>query len=173
MGATVQNEIGTVASLLEKARNLLVWTTPPITTLVVVAMCLASVALYLIPFRYLPMLWATKKMYKKGLQRYQPFGLGKLPKDHRPCNEVLELIGRVPDDLQIEQRKLLPPLAIKKQVGGWHGCPICVPGRAMTHSACLPRAPPSPTHPHQIEEMDKLRKSTARDSNSRRKSGKK
>lgn len=55
----------------------------------------------------------VRKFIRKGLQKYRPFGMFGLPKGHRPVNEVLELVSRVPTDVEITQYKRLPQISAK------------------------------------------------------------
>eukprot|EP00050_Salpingoeca_kvevrii_P011193 m.13469 g.13469 ORF g.13469 m.13469 type:complete len:817 (+) comp3305_c0_seq1:148-2598(+) len=109
IGLTIQVALDQVASLGERVKNLVNWSVPLITKLLCAGLIVASFVLYLVPLRYLLLVVGTKKFIKKGLNRYQPFGLFELPKGWLPTNEALELLGRVPSDIERAQRLRLVP----------------------------------------------------------------
>eukprot|EP01147_Barroeca_monosierra_P011350 gene11349-3382_t len=74
----IQIRLGEAASFGERVKNFFNWSVPTITGIVASVMALASVVLFIIPFRYILLLW-----------------------------------GRIPNDIELVQRKRLPPLGKK------------------------------------------------------------
>lgn len=91
------------------------WTTPIITQLACVALLVGALVLYVVPVNYLLLVAITRKFIKKGLAHYKPFGFFTVSRDHKPVNEVLEIINRVPSDIDLVRRKRLPPKSVEKR----------------------------------------------------------
>ncbi|VEN42281.1 unnamed protein product, partial [Callosobruchus maculatus] len=83
----VQNAIGRIASLLESIRNMFNFTIPYLSWIAIMIFLLASVVLYIMPVRYLLMLWGTNKFLRRLLRPHSV-----------PNNEFLDLLSRIPDD---------------------------------------------------------------------------
>ncbi|XP_074027374.1 multiple C2 domain and transmembrane region protein isoform X2 [Leptinotarsa decemlineata] len=95
----VQNAIGRIASLLESIRNMFNFTVPYLSWIAIILLLLATVVLYIMPIRYLLMLWGTNKFLRRTLRPHAV-----------PNNEVLDLLSRIPDDemlLDYKDLKLL------------------------------------------------------------------
>ncbi|XP_060536438.1 multiple C2 and transmembrane domain-containing protein isoform X3 [Cylas formicarius] len=92
----VQNAIGKIASLLESVKNMFNFTVPYLSWIAITLLCLASLVLYLIPLRYLLMMWATNKFLRR---MFRPHAV--------PNNEILDLLSRIPDDEMLMYIKLL------------------------------------------------------------------
>jgi len=84
---TVQNSIGTLASLLESIKNTFNFSVPFLSYLAVALLVAASLLLYAIPLRYLILGWGVNKFTRKLLR---PHSI--------PNNELLDFLSRVPDD---------------------------------------------------------------------------
>lgn len=95
LATIAQNGLDSFASFFERVKNLLLWTTPLISGMVCAALLAGSIVLYLIPLRYILLLVGMKKFVKKGLQHY-----GRL-KRGQSTNEVVELVSRLPSDLDV------------------------------------------------------------------------
>ncbi|KAG6443491.1 hypothetical protein O3G_MSEX002846 [Manduca sexta] len=98
---TVQNAIGYVASLGEAVKNLMNFTVPYLSYLAIIMLVGAMLVLYVIPLRYLLMVWGINKFTRKILRPHTI-----------PNNEVLDLLSRVPDDetlLDCRELKPQPP----------------------------------------------------------------
>ncbi|XP_077295551.1 multiple C2 domain and transmembrane region protein [Arctopsyche grandis] len=87
---SVQNSIGYMASLGEEVKNLFNFTVPYLSWIAVILLILASFVLFLIPVRYLLMLWGINKFARKILRPHTI-----------PNNEVLDLLSRIPDDEEL------------------------------------------------------------------------
>eukprot|EP00052_Salpingoeca_macrocollata_P028594 m.278193 g.278193 ORF g.278193 m.278193 type:complete len:1090 (-) comp22878_c1_seq4:39-3308(-) len=96
-----QDILDKIASFGERVKNLFCWSMPLVSWLVFAALVLGTLVLYLVPLRWLLLAWGWKKFVRKGLRKYQPFGLFVLPRGYRPLNEALELVGRVPSDVDL------------------------------------------------------------------------
>ncbi|XP_076267814.1 multiple C2 domain and transmembrane region protein isoform X5 [Rhynchophorus ferrugineus] len=83
----VQNAIGRIASLLESIKNMFNYTVPYLSSIAITLLTLATLVLYLIPVRYLLMMWATNKFLRRI---FRPHVV--------PNNEILDLLSRIPDD---------------------------------------------------------------------------
>ncbi|XP_044263295.1 multiple C2 and transmembrane domain-containing protein isoform X2 [Tribolium madens] len=92
----VQNAIGRIASLLEAVKNTFNFTVPYLSWIAIGLLVAATIVLYLIPIRYLLMLWGTNKFFRRILRPHSV-----------PNNEVLDLLSRVPDDEMLMWAKLL------------------------------------------------------------------
>ncbi|CAH0552190.1 unnamed protein product [Brassicogethes aeneus] len=83
----VQNAIGKIASLLESVKNTFNFTVPYLSWIAISLLMIASVVLYLIPVRFLLMMWGTNKFLRRVLRPHAV-----------PNNELLDLLSRIPDD---------------------------------------------------------------------------
>ncbi|XP_049818190.1 multiple C2 and transmembrane domain-containing protein-like isoform X3 [Aethina tumida] len=83
----VQNAIGRIASLLEGVKNTFNFTVPYLSWIAITLLVIATVVLYLIPIRYLLMLWGANKFLRRILRPHAV-----------PNNELLDLLSRIPDD---------------------------------------------------------------------------
>ncbi|CAH2001215.1 unnamed protein product, partial [Acanthoscelides obtectus] len=83
----VQNAIGRIASLLESIRNMFSFTIPYLSWIAIMLFVLIAVVLYIMPLRYLLMLWGTNKFLRRILRPHAV-----------PNNEFLDLLSRIPDD---------------------------------------------------------------------------
>uniref|UniRef100_A0A8C5CYC8 Multiple C2 and transmembrane domain containing 1 n=1 Tax=Gadus morhua TaxID=8049 RepID=A0A8C5CYC8_GADMO len=87
---SVQNALGEVASYGERIKNTFNWTVPFVSWLVVVALGVACILLYYIPLRYMLLAWGVNKFTKK---LRSPYSIDN--------NELLDLLSRVPSDVQL------------------------------------------------------------------------
>ncbi|CAL8346843.1 unnamed protein product [Lota lota] len=104
---SVQNALGEVASYGERIKNTFNWTVPFVSWLVVVALGVACILLYYIPLRYILLAWGVNKFTKK---LRSPYSIDN--------NELLDLLSRVPSDVQLVQYhelKLDPSLSPNKR----------------------------------------------------------
>ncbi|XP_030749766.1 multiple C2 and transmembrane domain-containing protein isoform X2 [Sitophilus oryzae] len=92
----VQNAIGRIASLLESVKNMFNFTVPYLSWIAITLLTLATLVLYIIPIRYLLMMWATNKFLRR---LFRPHVV--------PNNEILDLLSRIPDDEMLTYIKLL------------------------------------------------------------------
>ncbi|XP_066262385.1 multiple C2 and transmembrane domain-containing protein isoform X3 [Euwallacea similis] len=92
----VQNAIGKIASLLESVKNMFNFTVPYLSWIAIVLLTSATFLLYLIPIRYLLMMWASNKFLRRI---FRPHVV--------PNNEILDLLSRIPDDEMLQYIKLL------------------------------------------------------------------
>ncbi|ENN78073.1 hypothetical protein YQE_05227, partial [Dendroctonus ponderosae] len=92
----VQNAIGKIASLLESIKNMFNFAVPYLSWIAISLLLIATCVLYLIPIKYLLMLWATNKFLRRI---FRPHVV--------PNNEVLDLLSRIPDDEMLTYIKLL------------------------------------------------------------------
>lgn len=99
--AMVQNIMGYIASLGECVQNTFNFTIPFLSWLLIFVMSIVTLVLYLIPIRYLIMLWGCHKFSKKLLR---PNAI--------PNNELLDFLSRVPDNDQLRQYRELRPTKI-------------------------------------------------------------
>ncbi|XP_030032484.1 multiple C2 and transmembrane domain-containing protein isoform X2 [Manduca sexta] len=89
---TIKGGIDYIVSLLERIKNLMNFTIPYLSYLVMVAMVALSAALYLIPVNYLFMAFGLYKFMRKFLNP-----------DRIPNNDILDFISRIPDDKTLKQ----------------------------------------------------------------------
>eukprot|EP00042_Codosiga_hollandica_P056436 m.812777 g.812777 ORF g.812777 m.812777 type:complete len:1180 (-) comp59348_c0_seq5:135-3674(-) len=99
---SIQVFLGKAASFCERVKNLTNWSVPLITTLVISFLFVASIVLAVIPVNYLLLAWGVKKFVMKGLQKYHPKFKKKTSVS---VNELFELIGRLPSDIELLQRR--------------------------------------------------------------------
>ncbi|GAB1298396.1 Multiple C2 and transmembrane domain-containing protein 1 [Apodemus speciosus] len=74
------------------------WTTPFLSWLAVVALCVFTVILYFVPLRYIVLVWGINKFTKK---LRSPYAIDN--------NELLDFLSRVPSDVQVVQYQELKP----------------------------------------------------------------
>ncbi|XP_043370528.1 multiple C2 and transmembrane domain-containing protein 1 isoform X2 [Dermochelys coriacea] len=87
---SVQNVLDEVASFGERIKNTFNWTVPFLSWLAIVALCVFTVILYLIPLRYIVLVWGINKFTKK---LRSPYAIDN--------NELLDFLSRVPSDVQV------------------------------------------------------------------------
>ncbi|XP_072389196.1 multiple C2 and transmembrane domain-containing protein isoform X2 [Diabrotica undecimpunctata] len=92
----VQNAIGRIASLLEGIKNMFNFTVPYLSCIAIFLLVVATVVLYILPIRYLLMLWGINKFFRRILRPHSV-----------PNNEILDLLSRIPDDEMLTYIKLL------------------------------------------------------------------
>ncbi|KAG0715384.1 Multiple C2 and transmembrane domain-containing protein [Chionoecetes opilio] len=85
--ATVQNAIGTIASLFESVNNTFNFSVPFLSWLLIIVLFVGTFVLYYIPIRYLVMLWGVNKFSRKLIRPHSVIN-----------NELLDFLSRVPDD---------------------------------------------------------------------------
>ncbi|XP_076679174.1 multiple C2 domain and transmembrane region protein isoform X2 [Andrena cerasifolii] len=96
---TVQNSIGYIASLCERVKNLFNFTVPYLSYVAIILTILAVAVLYLIPTRFLILVWGINKFFRKITRPHSV-----------PNNELLDLVSRVPDDEELLNYRELKPL---------------------------------------------------------------
>ncbi|XP_019938144.2 multiple C2 and transmembrane domain-containing protein 1 isoform X3 [Paralichthys olivaceus] len=93
---SVQSALDEAASYGERIKNTFNWTVPFLSWLAITAFCLATVLLYLIPLRYIVLVWGVNKFTKK---LRNPYLIDN--------NELLDFLSRVPSDVQVMQYREL------------------------------------------------------------------
>uniref|UniRef100_A0A4W4DZS9 C2 domain-containing protein n=1 Tax=Electrophorus electricus TaxID=8005 RepID=A0A4W4DZS9_ELEEL len=93
---SVQTVLDEVASCGERIKNTFNWTVPFLSWLAIAALCVASFLMYLIPLRYIVLVWGVNKFTKK---LRDPYLIDN--------NELLDFLSRVPSDMQVLQYKEL------------------------------------------------------------------
>ncbi|KAM9841577.1 multiple C2 and transmembrane domain-containing protein 1 [Aulostomus maculatus] len=93
---SVQSALDDVASYGERMKNTVNWTVPFLSWLAITALCLATLLLYLVPLRYLVLVWGVNKFTKKLRDPYMIDN-----------NELLDFLSRVPSDVQVMQYREL------------------------------------------------------------------
>ncbi|XP_050928692.1 multiple C2 and transmembrane domain-containing protein 1 isoform X2 [Lates calcarifer] len=93
---SVQSALDEVASYGERIKNTVNWTVPFLSWLSITALCLATFLLYLVPLRYLVLVWGVNKFTKKLRDPYMIDN-----------NELLDFLSRVPSDVQVMQYREL------------------------------------------------------------------
>uniref|UniRef100_A0AAR2K0W1 C2 domain-containing protein n=1 Tax=Pygocentrus nattereri TaxID=42514 RepID=A0AAR2K0W1_PYGNA len=93
---SVQTALDEVASYGERIKNIFNWTVPFLSWLAIAALCVASLLVYLIPLRYIVLVWGINKFTKK---LRNPYLIDN--------NELLDFLSRVPSDVQVVQYKEL------------------------------------------------------------------
>ncbi|XP_058492111.1 multiple C2 and transmembrane domain-containing protein 1 isoform X2 [Solea solea] len=89
---SVQNALDEVASYGERIKNTFNWTVPFLSWLAIVALGVATIAIYFIPLRYIVLAWGVNKFTKK---LRDPYTIDN--------NELLDFLSRVPSDVQVVQ----------------------------------------------------------------------
>ncbi|XP_063535303.1 multiple C2 and transmembrane domain-containing protein-like [Cydia strobilella] len=87
MVQSVQNTIGKLASYGESVKNLYNFTVPFLSFLTITIILVIAMVMFLIPVKYIFMLWGIHKFTRKILRP-----------NRIPNNEILDLLSRVPDD---------------------------------------------------------------------------
>uniref|UniRef100_A0A1B0AMI4 C2 domain-containing protein n=2 Tax=Nemorhina TaxID=44051 RepID=A0A1B0AMI4_9MUSC len=98
---TVQNTIGSLASLGESTKNTFNFSVPELTWLAVVLLIVAIIVLHFIPIRFLLLFWGIMKFSRRILRP-----------NTIPNNELLDFLSRVPNDEELNQFRELPPTAV-------------------------------------------------------------
>ncbi|CAG05381.1 unnamed protein product, partial [Tetraodon nigroviridis] len=106
---SVQSTLDEAASYGERIKNTFNWTVPFLSRLAITALCLATVLLYLIPLRYLVLVWGVNKFTKKLRNPYMISN-----------NELLDFLSRVPSDVQVPNKIK----HIKRRVTGGRGAAV-------------------------------------------------
>ncbi|XP_067937868.1 multiple C2 and transmembrane domain-containing protein 1-like [Watersipora subatra] len=86
---TIQEILGQIADLGEAIKNSVNWTVPWLSMLAVFALLVIMLILYVIPLRYIVLLWGINKFTKKLRKP-----------NYIPNNEVLDYLSRVPSDVE-------------------------------------------------------------------------
>jgi hypothetical protein len=102
---TVQNALDTIASYGERVKNTFNWTVPFLSWLAVIVLMLAILLLYLVPPRYLVLLWGINK-FTKRLRK----------PNFIPNNELMDFLSRVPSDQELVQWCDAKPGSIAKKI---------------------------------------------------------
>ncbi|KAL2088372.1 hypothetical protein ACEWY4_015271 [Coilia grayii] len=89
---TVQNLLEEIASFGERIKNTFNWSVPFLSNLAFLVLVTATVLTYVIPVRYIILLWGINKFTKKIRK---PYAIEN--------NEVLDFLSRVPSDVQKAQ----------------------------------------------------------------------
>ncbi|XP_063044909.1 multiple C2 and transmembrane domain-containing protein 2 isoform X2 [Engraulis encrasicolus] len=89
---TVQNLLEEIASFGERIKNTFNWSVPFLSNLAFLVLLTATVLTYLIPVRYIVLLWGINKFTKK---LRKPYAIDN--------NEVMDFLSRVPSDVQKAQ----------------------------------------------------------------------
>ncbi|XP_023674062.2 multiple C2 and transmembrane domain-containing protein 1-like isoform X2 [Paramormyrops kingsleyae] len=111
--SSVQTALDAGASFGERIKNTFNWTVPFLSSLAIVVLCAATLAVYFIPFRYIVLAWGVNKFTKKLRDPYMIDN-----------SELLDFLSRVPSDIQVvqhQQLKLDPsqsPSKRKKHIPG-------------------------------------------------------
>uniref|UniRef100_A0A915EQH5 C2 domain-containing protein n=1 Tax=Ditylenchus dipsaci TaxID=166011 RepID=A0A915EQH5_9BILA len=86
----VQDSLDFVASLLERIRNTFNFTVPYLSYLAIFVLCVATVLLYLVPLRWIVMIWGINKFSKRLRNPH-----------YIDNNELLDFLSRVPSDKEL------------------------------------------------------------------------
>ncbi|XP_073917993.1 multiple C2 and transmembrane domain-containing protein 2 isoform X5 [Castor canadensis] len=87
--STVQNILEEIASFGERIKNTFNWTVPFLSLLACLILTVATITLYLVPLRYIILIWGINKFTKK---LRNPYSIDN--------NELLDFLSRVPSDVQ-------------------------------------------------------------------------
>ncbi|KAM8972753.1 multiple C2 and transmembrane domain-containing protein 2 isoform 2-T2 [Pelodytes ibericus] len=108
---TVQNVLEEIACFGERIKNTFNWSVPFLSILACCVLLVATVLLYLIPIRYIILIWGINKFTKK---LRNPYAIEN--------NEFMDFLSRVPSDVQKVQYVELKPSsnqgALKKKRSG-------------------------------------------------------
>merc|ERR1719367_2639955 len=102
--AMVQNALGLVASLAERAKNTFNYSVPFLSWLTIIILVAVTLVLYFISLRFLVIVWGINKFTKKLIRP-----------DFVPNNELLDLLSRVPDDEEILDYRELKQLTAPEE----------------------------------------------------------
>ncbi|KAM9460980.1 multiple C2 and transmembrane domain-containing protein 2 isoform 1-T2 [Clarias gariepinus] len=89
---TVQNLLEEIASFVERIKNMFNWSVPFLSNLAFLVLVFVTVITYIIPLRYIILIWGINKFTKK---LRNPYAVDN--------NEVMDFLSRVPSDVQKEQ----------------------------------------------------------------------
>eukprot|EP00040_Diaphanoeca_grandis_P031216 m.186373 g.186373 ORF g.186373 m.186373 type:complete len:808 (+) comp32264_c0_seq1:198-2621(+) len=101
IGQTVQDVTDLIASLLERIKNLLNWTVPALTHLIVLLLSLVAVVLYFVPIKYFILIIGIAVFAGGFKKKY----LSKPKKKKIPL--IVDLLSRVPSDMDIGRTRRL------------------------------------------------------------------
>lgn len=90
----VQDITGHIASYLERCSNALTFKVPFLSFLLMFCLSVATILLYLVPLRYIILIWGCNKFTKKLRNP-----------NYIDNNELIDFLSRVPDNLQCQQQK--------------------------------------------------------------------
>jgi len=93
---TVQNQLDGIASFAERIKNTFNWSVPFCSYLLMFILTIGTILLYLLPLRYILLVWGINKFTKKIRK---PNAVGN--------NELLDFLSRVPSDPELKQRRRL------------------------------------------------------------------
>uniref|UniRef100_A0A3B4FVQ6 Multiple C2 and transmembrane domain-containing protein 2-like n=1 Tax=Pundamilia nyererei TaxID=303518 RepID=A0A3B4FVQ6_9CICH len=85
----VQNVLEEIANIGERVKNIFNWSVPFLSCLACLVLFVAAALLYLIPLRYIVLIWGINKFTKK---LRNPYSIDS--------NEILDFLKRVPSDVQ-------------------------------------------------------------------------
>ncbi|MEQ2276768.1 hypothetical protein XENORESO_008612 [Xenotaenia resolanae] len=92
----VQNVLEEIANIGERVKNIFNWSVPFMSCLTCLVLFLAASLLYIIPLRYIVLVWGVNKFTKK---LRNPYSIDS--------NEILDFLQRVPSDVQKVQYSVL------------------------------------------------------------------
>lgn len=92
----VQNVLEEIANIGERVKNIFNWSVPFMSCLTCLVLFVAATLLYLIPLRYIVLVWGINKFTKK---LRNPYCIDS--------NEILDFLQRVPSDIQKVQYSVL------------------------------------------------------------------
>lgn len=92
----VQNVLEEIANIGERVKNIFNWSVPFLSCLACLVLFVAAALLYLIPLRYIVLIWGINKFTKK---LRNPYSIDS--------NEILDFLKRVPSDVQKVQYSVL------------------------------------------------------------------
>ncbi|XP_068170218.1 multiple C2 and transmembrane domain-containing protein 2 isoform X2 [Antennarius striatus] len=92
----VQTILEEIADIGEEIKNIFNWSVPFLSYLACLVLCVATTLLYLIPFRYIVLIWGVNKFTKK---LRNPYNIDN--------NEIRNFLKRVPSDVQKVQYSAL------------------------------------------------------------------
>ncbi|XP_041795588.1 multiple C2 and transmembrane domain-containing protein 2 isoform X3 [Chelmon rostratus] len=92
----VQNVLEEIANIGERIKNIFNWSVPFLSCLACLVLFVATALLYLIPLRYIVLIWGVNKFTKK---LRNPYTIDN--------NEILDFLKRVPSDVQKVQYSTL------------------------------------------------------------------
>ncbi|XP_067358582.1 multiple C2 and transmembrane domain-containing protein 2 isoform X2 [Channa argus] len=92
----VQNILEEIANIGERAKNIFNWSVPFLSFLACLVLFVSAALLYLIPLRYIVLIWGVNKFTKKLRNPYTI-----------DSNEILDFLKRVPSDVQKVQYSAL------------------------------------------------------------------
>ncbi|MED6267045.1 Multiple C2 and transmembrane domain-containing protein 2, partial [Characodon lateralis] len=85
----VQNVLEEIANIGERVKNIFNWSVPFMSCLTCLVLFVAASLLYIIPLRYIVLVWGVNKFTKK---LRNPYSIDS--------NEILDFLQRVPSDVQ-------------------------------------------------------------------------